>query len=534
MLSRKLILLCLICISSVSTPLFHSQESPQPPSTQNRTVPGLAVTPTELKFEKQALTTTSAARSLLLTNNSNSPLSGIHILLTADFEAAGNCQDLAAGASCIIMVTFTPRITGDIAGSLSIFATPSEGAKGPAVVSLHGVGISYCNAPKILWNSSSAIIVVLAVLYFLALIIVRWNLIAKRDRAELEAYIESIHSWVEAYKEAHKGTTSLQHIDDLLKKARNGSKKLTRLLNALLWARGSEYAGWILAHQAEQQLVAILPFERVRARLEAVELCLRQSKDVEAKAMADRLLDASKTSTAAHLERFQALLAEGLRIVHADEEDEFNNLDIWHNKMLWLVACALILIVAVALAFQNPILLLVGAVGGLLSRLSQNLRAAKVVDDYGAPWGAMFLSPLSGALAAWGGILLVTLAAKLNILGSALNFDWCNPYEPTVLALALLLGFTERLFDDIATGLDKKLTNPDNSNNPESTNTPRKPNKEGGANSSGSGSTEKLDTPHNSEPQNTSQGTKRARRKIILRDGDFNIAESEAEQKEIT
>jgi hypothetical protein len=101
--------------------------------------------------------------------------------------------------------------------------------------------------------------------------------------------------------------------------------------------------------------------------------------------------------------------------------------------------------------------MLVGAVGGLLSRLMQNLKAAKVSNDYGASWGSLFLSPLTGALAAWGGILLMILAAQMQILGKFLSFDWSKPYEPVTLAVALLLGFTERLFDNVVMQIETKL-----------------------------------------------------------------------------
>ena len=50
----------------------------------------------------------------------------------------------------------------------------------------------------------------------------------------------------------------------------------------------------------------------------------------------------------------------------------------------------------------------------------------------------------------------------------ALNVDWCNPYEPTTLAIALLFGFSERLFDGLATQIDQKIskTQPPSSTHP--------------------------------------------------------------------
>jgi hypothetical protein len=61
---------------------------------------------------------------------------------------------------------------------------------------------------------------------------------------------------------------------------------------------------------------------------------------------------------------------------------------------------------------------------------------------------------------------------KFNILGTALNVDWCNPYDPATLAIALLFGFSERLFDGLATQIEQKIakTQP-----PTSTAPPTKP-----------------------------------------------------------
>src|SRR3984957_643903 len=125
--------------------------------------------------------------------------------------------------------------------------------------------------------------------------------------------------------------------------------------------------------------------------------------------------------------------------------------------MMWLVGCALLFMFALAVTLGNAVLLLLGAVGGLLSRLTRTTAAANVPNDYGATWGALFLSPLTGALAAWGGILLISFGSKLNLLGSAVNLDWRDPYDPTSLAVALLFGFSERWFTGIVGQLETNL-----------------------------------------------------------------------------
>jgi hypothetical protein len=164
-----------------------------------------------------------------------------------------------------------------------------------------------------------------------------------------------------------------------------------------------------------------------------------------------------RKETPAPVARWRALLAEALSLIYECTDSDYSQLASWHNKMMWLVGCALLLMFALAVTVGNAVLLLLGAVGGLLSRLTRTTAAADVPNDYGATWGSLFLSPLTGALSAWGGILLIILGLKLNILGTALNLDWCNPYEPTGLAIALLFGFSERLFDSVTNQLQDKL-----------------------------------------------------------------------------
>jgi hypothetical protein len=159
----------------------------------------------------------------------------------------------------------------------------------------------------------------------------------------------------------------------------------------------------------------------------------------------------------ATLDRWRALLVEALTLVYENMDTGFYQLGSWHNKMMWLVGCALLFMFALALTLGNAVLLLLGAVGGLLSRLTRTTAASEVSNDYGATWGSLFLSPLTGALSAWGGILLIILGVKLSILGTALNVDWCNPYEPVALAIALLFGFLERLFDSVTGQIQDKL-----------------------------------------------------------------------------
>jgi hypothetical protein len=192
--------------------------------------------------------------------------------------------------------------------------------------------------------------------------------------------------------------------------------------------------------------------------METTELRLRTLNGSVATSLADLLhVAANAPATPQSLERARALLAEALSVIYEQGDREFFNLATWHSKMMWLVGAALLFIFGLAVTLQNSILLLLGGVGGLLSRLGRTVSSAETGNDYGASWGALFLSPLCGALSAWGGILLIVLGLRFNILGTALNVDWCNPYDPATLAIALLFGFSERFFDGIASQIEQRI-----------------------------------------------------------------------------
>jgi hypothetical protein len=94
--------------------------------------------------------------------------------------------------------------------------------------------------------------------------------------------------------------------------------------------------------------------------------------------------------------------------------------------------------------------LLAGAVGGILSRLQRELQRRDVPTDYGLSWSVLFLSPVSGALSAWAGVLLLQTLQVFDVV----NLEKLLPpgtslTEPrgAVLGVAILFGISERLLD---------------------------------------------------------------------------------------
>ena len=107
--------------------------TPQPPPPV-----GLSTTPTAIDFGSQTVGTTSSARAVTVTNNGTSGVTVSSISATGDFAQTNNCgTSLAAGASCIINVTFSPAASGSRSGTLTIATSDPNG---PTSVSLSGTG----------------------------------------------------------------------------------------------------------------------------------------------------------------------------------------------------------------------------------------------------------------------------------------------------------------------------------------------------------------------------------------------------------
>ncbi len=113
-------------------------------------VPAVSLSPTSLSFGNQNVGTTSAARTVTLTNSGTADLAinsiGLGGTNAGDYAQSSTCPlspgTLAASASCTISVTFTPTATGASSASLTI----TDNASGsPHSVALSGTGSSTSN-----------------------------------------------------------------------------------------------------------------------------------------------------------------------------------------------------------------------------------------------------------------------------------------------------------------------------------------------------------------------------------------------------
>lgn len=113
--------------------------SPQMVKLTGTGVEPATLTPASETYAGQKVGTTSAAKTLTLTNNQTVALTSIALSTTGDFAiSATTCTtSLAAKAKCTISVTFTPEETGTLTGQLRVGDSASNS---PQTSALMGTG----------------------------------------------------------------------------------------------------------------------------------------------------------------------------------------------------------------------------------------------------------------------------------------------------------------------------------------------------------------------------------------------------------
>ncbi|MGD0693506.1 MAG: choice-of-anchor D domain-containing protein [Terriglobia bacterium] len=117
----------------------NAANSPQTVALSGTGILPVVLSPTSLNFGSQAVATTSAAKTVTLTNNLSSALTISGITTTGDFAETDTCDgSVPAKGKCTINVTFTPTTTGTRTGTLTVADNASNS---PQTVSLTGTGV---------------------------------------------------------------------------------------------------------------------------------------------------------------------------------------------------------------------------------------------------------------------------------------------------------------------------------------------------------------------------------------------------------
>ena len=100
----------------------------------------LTASPSSESFGNQNVGSTSAARTVTISNTGTAAAAMASIGVTGPFGESNNCgTSLAAGASCTVGVTFAPTAAGAATGTLSV---NSSAPNSPLTVALSGTGVS--------------------------------------------------------------------------------------------------------------------------------------------------------------------------------------------------------------------------------------------------------------------------------------------------------------------------------------------------------------------------------------------------------
>jgi hypothetical protein len=227
-----------------------------------------------------------------------------------------------------------------------------------------------------------------------------------------------------------------------------------RISGPLIWNGSRDLVAWDLVHRVEAEAGGHLTGPMLVARLMKAQSQLDdlpERKRVYWSLVLNDLLQGSPHTKLRNEEVAQAILHNLLTELYDARDTKFTNLATQQNKVTWMVFTGLAIMAAlVSQGYED--LLMAGAVGGILSRLQRELDRREVPSDYGLSWSVLFLSPVSGALSAWAGVLLMQALQRLNIfdLSTLLpaNTDLTNP-TGAILGVAIVFGFSERLLDRI-------------------------------------------------------------------------------------
>jgi hypothetical protein len=119
--------------------------SPQIYNVSGAAVLPLTFSPASLTFASQAVGSTSAPKTVTLTNNASTGMSGITFVASGDYTAFATggtacTASLGAHAKCMIGVTFTPSATGSIKGEVTVTYSGVTPSFSPQEISLTGTG----------------------------------------------------------------------------------------------------------------------------------------------------------------------------------------------------------------------------------------------------------------------------------------------------------------------------------------------------------------------------------------------------------
>ena len=294
--------------------------------------------------------------------------------------------------------------------------------------------------------------------YVVLVVLARWVYIARPNivwtSVQARAMAKRLSFQVEQRPSSNgKGSLSpatLQRTVKELKKDLHRETPKKGHTGVLGWNGSHQIAQWVLMHEAERLALPSLGHAQLVARLERALGQLSELPQPRREAWEDvirDLLDAKEEADTGRLNRvYRAYLDELLGEIYEASNGNAIQLAGLYNRATWVILVAL-LPLAVLAGLGYGVLLVAGAIGGLVSRMQRLVFSTRIPITYGSSWAPLFCAPILGALAAWAGLVLISLLQAAGVLQlSALQTSLADLKAPSaaLLGTAILLGTSER------------------------------------------------------------------------------------------
>jgi hypothetical protein len=298
--------------------------------------------------------------------------------------------------------------------------------------------------------------------YLLLVIMARWIYIARTNVVWTDAQAWAVTSRLSMLDgpgctgngQAPATTLDLKPLLDAIKPKNNSTSQEKHLKSQLAdvfgWNGSRQIAQWVLMHEAERLALPALGHEQLVARLERARGQLAELPQPRREAweyVICTLLTRKDERDREQLDRdYRAYLDEVLGEIYEASNGNAIQLSGLYNRATWIIIVSLIPL-AVLAGFGFGMLLVAGAIGGLVSRMQRLVFSTRIPVTYGSSWAPLFCAPVLGALAAWAGLVLISLLQKAGVLQlAALHTSLADLRAPTaaVLGIAILLGISER------------------------------------------------------------------------------------------
>jgi hypothetical protein len=293
--------------------------------------------------------------------------------------------------------------------------------------------------------------------YVVLVVLARWIYIARPNivwtSVQAGAMAKRLSFQVEQRPSSNgKGSlspTTLQRLVEELKKDIHRETPEKGHTGVLGWNGSHQIAQWVLMHEAERLALPSLGHAQLVARLERALGQLSELPQPRREAWEDVIRDLLASKEEADIDRlntYRAYLDELLGEIYEASNGNAIQLAGLYNRATWVILVAL-LPLAVLAGLGYGVLLVAGAIGGLVSRMQRLVFSTRIPISYGSSWAPLFCAPILGALAAWAGLVLIALLQTAGVLQlSALQTSLADLKAPSaaVLGTAILLGVSER------------------------------------------------------------------------------------------